>query len=236
MKLNLLKRIFLKSVDFFLYLFCKLLRRNYSDYYAMRMNFIIYINSNWGLNLNRKNQLEYLISKGLSSNSSFLDYGCGAISAGRFFIDFLDKKKYIGIDISSSVIEEAKKRIIRFNLLDKDPLLFLAKGGKIENLPIKSFDFIWAQSVLTHMPPESVHSMFRQISIYMEDSTKFYFTFTQIKKNIRHKNFKDWAYSMDTLTKIAEKYNLVLSLETDWKHIDEDETSLDDTMVLARLG
>ena len=72
--------------------------------------------------------------------------------------------------------------------------------------------------------------------MYMKHSTKFYFTFTQIKKNMRHKNFKDWAYSMDTLVKIAKKYNLVLSLETDWKHIDEDETSLDDTMILARLG
>ncbi len=229
----ILKRFFFISIDFILYFYCKALSKNYSYYYSLRMNYIVHLNPNWGLNLERESQLHYLKSKGMKSNHFFLDYGCGAISAGQFFINFLDSKKYIGLDISELVISEAKKRVLSFNLQNKKPQFILAKEGFFESLTYKKFDFIWAQSVLTHMPPQSVDSMFKQLKPYFAKSTCFFFTFTQNKNGIKHKQFKDWSYSFEELCKIANKYGLELFLQSDWKHTYDDTDS--DKMVLAKL-
>lgn len=230
---TILKKYFFKSLDFILYFYCKALRKNYAYYYSLRMNYIVYLNPNWGLNLERESQLKYLKLKGLKSHHSFLDYGCGAISAGQFFINFLNQKKYIGLDISELVISEAKKRVLSFNLQEKEPQFILAKEGFFDCLACKNFDFIWAQSVLTHMPPESVDLMFKQLKPYFTNSTNFFFTYTKNESGIDHKQFKDWSYSFEELNKIADKYDLELIEQNDWIHAYDDTDS--DKMVLAKL-
>lgn len=234
--INVIKKYILKIYDRLLYFYCKLSGQNYSAYYAMRMDFIVSRNPDWGLNLERKSQLDYLIAKGLKPDSNFLDYGCGAISAGRFFINYLDKKKYSGVDISSKVIDEAKKRISRFNLDKKAPNLFYAKDGSMNGFNFQIFDYIWAQSVITHMPPESVNDMFQQLKKYMNPQSKFLFTFTKINQKITHTDYKDWAYSIKAIEEIAKNNGFFISIQEDWIHeVDNDILSGIDTVAMAQI-
>tara|TARA_B110001450_G_scaffold172400_1_gene160812 strand:- start:194 stop:799 length:606 start_codon:yes stop_codon:yes gene_type:complete len=200
------------------------------------MDFIVSRNPDWGLNLERESQLDYLISKGLKPETKFLDYGCGAISAGRFFISFLNKGNYVGVDISSGVINEAKKRITRFNLDNKEPYLAYAVDGKINELKFQKFDFIWAQSVITHMPPESVETMFKQLRNYMNNDSKFFFTFTKTNEGISHTDLKDWAYSIEELNNIAKNNGITLIEQNDWVHnVDDEILEGTDSLVIARI-
>ena len=45
---------------------------SYAEYYADRMNHIVTRNPDWGLNLDRRFQLDYLRKHGLTSSSSLL--------------------------------------------------------------------------------------------------------------------------------------------------------------------
>jgi len=47
------------------------------------MDLIVSRRPDWGLDLNKRFQLDYLIAHGLKPSMDFLDYGCGAIAAGR---------------------------------------------------------------------------------------------------------------------------------------------------------
>lgn len=103
---------------------------SYSEYYADHMNRIVARNPNWGLNLNRIFQFEYLKTHGLTPQSNLLDYGCGALAAGIHFVGFLEPGKYVGLDISKAVLCEGTRRLAHAGLSDRKPSLHLLNGDR----------------------------------------------------------------------------------------------------------
>ena len=172
----MLKFLIFRSFDALAYLLiCYVLRRSYSDYYAFRMNIIVRLNKNWGKNLERSFQLSYLKSKGLKKDSVLLDYGCGALSAGRYFIDYLETGHYIGADIAEAVLEEGSKRLAEFGLSERSVRLIHLDSNKLPIEEIGLVDFIWAQSVVTHMSPDDLSLLCSQISRIMGERSEVYF-------------------------------------------------------------
>tara|TARA_B100000575_G_C23031948_1_gene594101 strand:+ start:183 stop:785 length:603 start_codon:yes stop_codon:yes gene_type:complete len=186
------------------------------------MNMIVKLNPEWGLNLEREFQLEYLKSKGLMPNSILLDYGCGALSAGRFFIDYLNEGCYIGTDVAKAVLAEGSRRLTKLGLDEKKVRLLHIKNNNIPHEKIGKVDFIWAQSVVTHMSPEDLSAMISQVGPMMDKDSIFLFSFTNNDSGVNHRNFKDWEYDLDTLIEISERHGFVCEIQNDWKHPDDD--------------
>lgn len=89
----------------------------------------------------------------LKKSAKILDFGCGP---GRDMHYFAEKGyEPIGIDFSSKMIEEAKKRAPELEFVRDD---FLKR-------PIKEsfFDGVWARSVFVHLPMGSFSAHFRKI-------------------------------------------------------------------------
>lgn len=99
--------------------------------------------------MNRKLQLDFLISQGLLRKHKLLDFGCGQANAAIFFIDYLDIGNYYGCDHKDYIIRAAKKVIHKRNLNDKIPTFEVVQDF-ILPFQIK-FDFIWLCSVFTHL-------------------------------------------------------------------------------------
>jgi SAM-dependent methyltransferase len=199
----------------------KLTGSSYSKYYAERMDRVVRRNPGWGLNLNKKFQLDYLSAHGLRPDSSLLDYGCGALAAGIHFIEYLQPGRYTGMDISAEVLAEGRRRLESKNLLDKRPELHLIESGSLAVLGHKQFDVIWAQSVLTHMPPGDIHNMLRDIRPHMHAGSRFFATFACTDGNTHQKRFKDWYYNVDFFQHEAGLLNLCMEVMADWKHPDD---------------
>jgi SAM-dependent methyltransferase len=141
---------------------------------------------------------------------SFLDYGCGAINSGRFFINYLNTGNYVGVDISKEAINLGKNRLIDFNLSHKKPsLIHLITLDNISLLN-KKFDIVWSQSVSTHMPPADLLLFLQKIKIFLNQNFKIYFTFGFDKNGPVQKNLKDWFYNNDFLenAKFCEYINM----------------------------
>jgi len=215
------------------YIVHKLTGSSYRKYYAERMDRIVRRNPEWGLNLNKQFQLDYLSSHGLRPDSSLLDYGCGALAAGIHFIEYLLPDRYTGMDISSEVLSEGRRRLESKNLLDKRPELHRIESGSFAILGHRQFDVIWAQSVFTHMPPEDIHELLRDIRRHMHVGTRFYATFARTDGEPCQKRFKDWYYSDNFFSREAGLFNLDAEIMSDWRHPDDHAGT--DAMVLLTL-
>ena len=179
--------IFLREAYWFF--FYKIIKKEYFKYYSIRMDNLVSEDSQWGLK-NKKFQIDYLISYGLKKNMKFLDYGCGAINSGRYFIDYLNEENYVGVDVSEKVLKLGEKRVDKFKLRSKKPRLIHIKSlNQIKNLNEK-FDVVWGQSVLTHMPPEDLNIFLKEIKFCININSKILFTFALDKNGPFQKKFK----------------------------------------------
>ena len=229
---SLFTKFKIKLIDIIEYYSIYIQKKSYSDYYAKRMNRIVKNNPKWGLNLNKKFQLDFLIQQGLSKSSTFLDYGCGAVSAGIHFIEYLDQSKYFGVDISSMAIHEAKRRIENKNLTVNKPTILLIDTNSKDFFDNLKFNYIWSQSVFTHLPPKEAKEIFLLLSNKLAPKGSFYFNFCNNKNNkIEQKNFKDWYYPTSFFYNLAKEFNLNIKIIEDWKH-PEDYQNVDTLLMI----
>jgi len=203
-----------------------ILGRSYVKFYAALMDNIIEEDENWGVGITKKGQLDYLINQqGLKEDMSFLDYGCGAVNAGVYFIQYLNKGKYVGVDISEKVIISGKQRLSSESLDQKEPQLIHIEDGSVKVLGEKKFDVIWTQSVFTHLPESEIEKIIKNLLPFMHKKSTFYATCHLLESGSKFVNVKDFAQSLGFYESLALKYGLKAEQMTDWIHPQEETIS-----------
>jgi SAM-dependent methyltransferase len=94
-------------------------------------------------------QFRLLCSLGLRARHRLLDFGCGSLRAGRFFLSYLDKGNYYGVEPNGWLVEEAIAKEIGADLVRLKEPHFEHGDDFTVNFPEK-FDFILAQSIFSH--------------------------------------------------------------------------------------
>jgi predicted TPR repeat methyltransferase len=167
-----------------------------------------------------KKQLDRLKRYGMKQHHTLFDLGCGQLRGGRYAVAYLDKGNYYGNDISPEILKEASEVLRMEGLADKDAHLFLTDNLEFNEVKGKTFDFIHAQSVLSHMPPEDIESLFKNIKKIMHKDTQFLASFF-ISKNATiypFHNMKNFAFPFEWLRKTGKENGLLVELvETDLK-------------------
>jgi ubiquinone/menaquinone biosynthesis C-methylase UbiE len=132
-------------------------------------------------------------------------------------IEFLETARYTGADISSGCLQRARDCLQSKGLMEKSPTLVHLPGGDLSALRGKKFDFIWAQSVLTHMPPDNVSELLREIPLLLKKGGTFLATFNLSSENrpVGAKNFYDTADFFDPVCSAA---GLPHSILRDYNH------------------
>ena len=110
--------------------------------------------------LKRDYQISFLKQRRLESHHHLLELGCGTLRGGLPIIDFLQEGHYYGIDARGIALEEARNELAESNLEDKHPTLILAADLTSVDLD-RTFEFVWAFSVLPHLEDEIVRGAFR---------------------------------------------------------------------------
>lgn len=123
-------------------------------------------------------QFDFMKSQGLTSASTLLDVGCGALRGGLHFVRYLDDGNYYGIDINQSLLKAGEQEL-RSAGLDKQVHLhrtdqFDAAGFNVQ------FDFGISVSLLTHVTANQVIYCFMQMRRVMHERSRFYFTFYEV--------------------------------------------------------
>ncbi len=101
-------------------------------------------------------QFNLLCTLGLRAEHTLLDFGCGSLRAGRFFIMYLDKNNYYGIEPNKWLIKDAISNQVGKDLLKiKSPHFIYNTNLKIGDIKAK-FDYILAQSIFSHMSKDMI--------------------------------------------------------------------------------
>ncbi|HEX8233100.1 MAG TPA: class I SAM-dependent methyltransferase [Caulobacteraceae bacterium] len=95
-------------------------------------------------------QFRLLCALGLREHHDLLDFGCGSLRAGRLFIPYLNPGRYHGVEPNRWLIEDAVAREVGADQIRiKRPVFLHNDDFRVDGFG-KRFDFILAQSILSH--------------------------------------------------------------------------------------
>jgi SAM-dependent methyltransferase len=99
-------------------------------------------------------QVSLLLCAGLGETHFFLDVGCGSLRGGRMLIPYLRPGRYFGIEPERWLVEEGIGRELGQDILEaKRPSFRFVDDFSASSFGV-TFDFVLAQSVLSHTYPD----------------------------------------------------------------------------------
>ncbi|NEO75444.1 class I SAM-dependent methyltransferase [Moorena sp. SIO4G3] len=157
-------------------------------------------------------QFRLLCTLGLRSKHKLLDFGCGSLRAGRLFLTYLDEGCYYGVDPNRWLIEDAIKFQVGQDLLRiKKP--FFSYNDQFSLAEFEThFDFILAQSILTHTGIDLVRLCLQNFARYLKPDGLILATFLEGDYDTEGDS---WEYPMcvtfrpSTIRQLAQDVGLV---------------------------
>ncbi len=137
--------------------------------------------------------LEDLKAAGMLPHHRLLDYGCGVMRTGLAAIPYLDAGKYTGVDISDVRLEKGRALLAESGIESGSYEALPVTGCTLRELDGYQFDYVWAQSVLTHMPASEIDAMLRSMRPMLAPGGQFLFTFST-DKAYKRRHVKDFWY------------------------------------------
>jgi SAM-dependent methyltransferase len=136
-------------------------------------------------------QVSLLFAAGLRQHHRLLDLGCGSLRGGRMLIPYLDPGNYYGVEPNTWLINEGLKKETGLDIINvKRPTFYHFNDFSIDTIGIK-FDFIIAQSILSHTFPDLMKKIFQNVGKALAEQGKFLATFCTGSAQI---NGKGWSY------------------------------------------
>jgi SAM-dependent methyltransferase len=127
-------------------------------------------------------QKSFLIEQGLRPEHRFLEIGSGTGRLARKIVPYLDDGNYTGVEISDKARDYSVNLGINEGwLLDKNAS-FRSSVGVSE---IVSYDYLWAFSVLIHLPEVVMRDVFAECAKRMGPQSRFYFSYVPEKVDAR---------------------------------------------------
>lgn len=153
-----------------------------------------------------KLQLEFLKAQGLLPEHRLLDIGCGVGRAARRFAAYLNTARYVGVDISEAALAHARKLADDEGWCSKHPVFHhnADLGDDLKELP---FDFMWAHSVFTHLPPQQIEIMVANIAKRLVPGGQFFFTYKKSDRPQRS-GLKQFQYPPSYFAEVAKRNGL----------------------------
>jgi SAM-dependent methyltransferase len=164
-------------------------------------------------------QFDYLVGRGLQPGHSMLDIGCGTLRGGRHFIGYLEPGRYTGMDISSAAIEFAGELVEKEGLADRRPELVVSWNMDLtfREFEGRTFDWLLAQSVFTHLKPPHIEECFAHVGTVMHDDSSFYFTWAEAER-YTERTVKDFSYPFSFFEELAQRFGLRVERLDDYDH------------------
>ena len=153
-------------------------------------------------------QRAFLIGNGLRPTHRLLDIGCGTGRFARQIVPYLEPDHYTGIDISEQALTYAGQLAQDEGWITHRPT-FLRSDGTLTCVAGQHFDFIWAYSVFTHLPPARIVAIFH--SLAQLSFTDFYFTYRLRKEGVAERTgLKQFRYHQSFFAELATQHGFAI--------------------------
>lgn len=155
-----------------------------------------------------KLQFNFLINLGLKPQHKLLDFGCGSLRGGLFFIDYLNIGNYTGVDISKELLASGKCFLAETGLTHKNPILINNQDFSLRELQENIFDFVISFSVFTHMPVQDLKECLKNIIQLLNPTSLFYATIFESKRYRQSMDKTAFYYPFDLIERIGRQCGL----------------------------
>lgn len=168
-------------------------------------------------------QIKFLKRIGLDQDDVLLDIGCGNLRGGRYMIEYLSPRNYTGIDISEKAIHRGRENIEQWGYSNKEPTLFVNKNMKFLEFDPNSFDYVFANSVLTHISEKYIRECFANLGRILKNDAVAALSYNhseQADKSLTKtvKNSNIYRYSYEELAGLATEYDFEVSHDSYKEH------------------
>lgn len=121
-------------------------------------------------------QFSFLRNEGLKNTDVILDIACGCLRGGKYFIDFLNKSNYLGIEMQERLLQSVLQddKHVHKLYVEKKPELIISDRFEF-NLFTKIPNIAIAQSLFTHLT--KIEKCLANLYIFSSPDIKFYATF-----------------------------------------------------------
>lgn len=134
-----------------------------------------------------------IISLGLQPDMRCVDFGCGSLRLGQHAIRYLAPSSYWGVDLTDSFFEAGLRLLPPELVAGKRPRLGVIGDELLAEIRRWEPDFIFANAVLQHVPPDELPAFFGRIAAMMAPSTRAYVLFVSDSR-VRRIKPVSWAY------------------------------------------
>ncbi len=127
-------------------------------------------------------QFALLFQLGLREYHRLLDFGCGSLRLGRLLIPFLNRGGYYGIDPNAWLIEDGITHELGSTAIDiKMPSFSYSDSFRADVFGCR-FDFLMAQSIVTHTGPDLVRKLLASVPQALNPNGLFLFSYIRDEK------------------------------------------------------
>lgn len=131
-------------------------------------------------------QLDFLIAEGLTPESTLLDLGCGCLRGGVHFIEYLSRGRYLGLDISETVVRWGINHELGTPECNAKWPEFVVSDAFDFGAFSKTPDVVFANSLFTHLPADSVTDSLAKLRRWCGPSCEAYATFSLVDADSDH--------------------------------------------------
>lgn len=168
-------------------------------------------------------QFSLLFHMGIRDHHKVLDFGCGSLRLGRLLIPFLQKGGYCGLDPNAWLIEDGLKNELGRDAKSLKAPRFAHNTDFNCDVFDEKFDFIIAQSILTHTGLDLFETFLNTAAECLKPDGVILFTVIPSENPDHPIPENGWHYPRcvffhdDTVMKLMEKTPLTATL-TPWFH------------------
>lgn len=201
------------------YRWARLRGKSYTEWYAERMDAYAAISKNQPLAAHyletAKVQLNYMKMKGLQPHHRLLEYGAGVLRAGVLFIEYLDRDKYTGVDISALRLQKGIALANERGIPRDRYRIEVLSHARATELDDSQFDYIWSHDVFCHMPLDEDEACLIALKPHLAPGGKIFITYSRADE-YKTSKLKDFWYTNDQFRQMCERAGFNCVLQEDW--------------------
>lgn len=158
---------------------------------------------------NARNNCAGLMALGIKPSDVVVDYGCGTLRIGRFFINELDAGNYIGLDIDQRILDIGRE-ILDPEQVAKEPQLKVISGDTLRQAADLKPRLIFAKGVIHHVPPADLDECLANIGSLIQGDECQALICHNVGDTSKQVTAVSWEYSFSDLAESATRNDLLL--------------------------
>lgn len=139
-----------------------------------------------------------ILRLGLRPHHLCVDFGCGSLRIGQHLIEYLEPRRYYGLDITDRFYRDGLELLENGVMEAKHPYLAVIQPATLRYTTHLKPDYLISVSVVMHIPPSELDSFFHRLLGLMAPHTRVLLFFDESPVTVRTEA-KSWAYSVPHL-------------------------------------